>query len=359
MRTNPFTIVSVIAALLMPAVCASQNDTYWNASSQTPFSTPTGASYSFSMITQNDNNGTTNFISTTSPSTGYTFTLNAANTTASGSDNFALSAKPGPLNTAAGGSTYIETIITPSAGYAVNISNINFASRSTATGPAAYSVQRVTGSSTVQLAAGTLTTNSVWQYKNNPVSVAGATDEVVTLRIYGYSGTGSSGTANWRLDDIVITASAIILPVTFEKVQAILSGGQLKVQWTTSFETNNDHFDVEVSKNGKDFVKIATLQSKAIQGNSTIPLQYEYTTTAGKVAAGAFALLFAVLIPGFKNRRIIHFAWLSIIMTISISSCQKENLSEVNTESRIFVRIAQVDIDGTKSYSKTVQAIQD
>lgn len=364
MRTIPFAIVFVLAALFIyPAASVGQNDTYWNASTETPTTTPPGATYSFSMMTQNNNNGTTIFLSTTSASSGYTFTLNGVNTSVSGSENFAFSAKAGPLNTASGGSTYIETIITPSAGYAVNISNINFATRSTGTGPTAYSVQRVSGTSNIELATGTLTTNSAWVYKNNPVSIAGATDEVVTLRIYGYGNTGSpsQNTANWRLDDIVITASAMILPVTFEKVQAITSNDQLKVQWITSSETNNDHFEVEVSKNGKDFIKIATLKSIAIHGNSSVPLQYEYTTPSGKIAAGAFAFLFVALLTGLRKHRTIHLALLAILTTacIFLSSCQKDNLSGANAEDKIFVRIAQVDIDGTKGYSRIVQAIEE
>lgn len=362
MRKKSLATAFILSAIFSyPLVSASQNDNYWNATSQAPTSTPSGATYSFSNITQHDNNGSTTFISSSSPSTGYNFTLNGAFSPASGNENFALSPKGGVLNTTSGGSTFVETTVTPAVGYALNISNVNFASRSTTTGPTAFSVQKVTGSSTIELAIGTLSTNSTWLYKNNPVSAIGGTNEPITIRIYGYAGSGSAGTANWRLDDIVITVSSTPLPVTFDKVQATQSNGQLKVLWTTSSETNNDHFDVEVSQNGKDFTKIATLKSKAVNGNSTTPLHYEYTAPVSEVAVAAMSFLLVALAFGFKKRNIkqLSFIAITIIAMISISSCQKENFTEANLDGKIFVRIGQIDIDGTKVYSRVIQALQD
>lgn len=128
----------------------------------------------------------------------------------------------------------------------------------------------------------------------------------------------------------------------------------------TSSETNNDHFDVEVSKNGKDFTKIATLKSKAVNGNSTTPLQYEITTPVSAIAMAAIPALLAILATGFKNRgRQVLTLIVAGLLSIFIISCQKENVVPTNAAGKIFVRVAQVDIDGTKVYSRTITAITD
>ncbi|MBL7765054.1 MAG: T9SS type A sorting domain-containing protein [Chitinophagaceae bacterium] len=50
------------------------------------------------------------------------------------------------------------------------------------------------------------------------------------------------------------------------------------LQWTTSSEQNNSHFIVQKSKDGKGFSDVsAAIPSKANQGNSQTPLDYQYT----------------------------------------------------------------------------------
>ncbi|GAA4347910.1 hypothetical protein GCM10023185_03300 [Hymenobacter saemangeumensis] len=47
-----------------------------------------------------------------------------------------------------------------------------------------------------------------------------------------------------------------------------------KLQWTTASERNNDRFEVERSGNGRDFVKVASVQG---QGNTSRPSDYTHT----------------------------------------------------------------------------------
>ncbi len=254
---------------------------------------------------------------------------------------------------------YFYFTLTPNAGYKFKFAAFQFTLQSSGTGPTQFALRSSINNyaTNISTSIATSTTGTL-----NTISLSAAQFQgiisPITFRLYGYAASAGGGTLS--VNDFTFTGT-IPLPVTFEKVQATQSGGQLNVHWVTSSETNNDHFDLEVSENGKDFVKIATLKSKAVQGNSTTPLQYEYSTSISNIAIGAFAALFAVLVLGLKRPRLIHLILITLIMisSIFITSCKKEDFSKANTMDKIFVRIAQVDIDGSKEYSRTIQAIQE
>ncbi|MEO5684268.1 MAG: choice-of-anchor J domain-containing protein [Chitinophagaceae bacterium] len=155
-----------------------------------------------SDVLQGNNNGTTPLLSTTSASSGY-----AGST---GSYNAGAAARTGALNTAAAGSAYFEFTLTPAAGYSVSITKIDFGTRSTGTAPVAYNIRTSLDSYAADIAAGTIANNSAWSLKTNTVSFTGTADAPVTIRIYGSGGAGSpaAGTANWRVDDLAVTATA-------------------------------------------------------------------------------------------------------------------------------------------------------
>jgi len=52
--------------------------------------------------------------------------------------------------------------------------------------------------------------------------------------------------------------SLCTLPVTFTSLKVNVDARQVKIEWQTESEINNDHYEVEKSFNGKDFIKIAT-----------------------------------------------------------------------------------------------------
>lgn len=210
--------------------------------------------------------------------------------------------------------------------------------------PIIYSPTLATGSGTTQ-----------WYYVTATITIPPGN----LLDINFKNTSTSTNSVAYRIDDILVT-SATPLPVTFDKVQATQSNGQLKVLWLTSSETNNDHFDVEVSKNGKDFTKIATIKSKAVSGNSSTPLQYEFTTPVSAISLAAISLFLAILSIGVKNRgRQATLLFTTLLTTIFFISCQKGNIVQREAANKIFVRVAQVDIDGTKSYSKIVKVIEE
>ncbi|MDP1579705.1 MAG: immunoglobulin domain-containing protein, partial [Candidatus Didemnitutus sp.] len=84
-----------------------------------------------------------------------------------------------------------------------------FGSRSTSTGPRAYEIFTSVGNYSTAAASGELLNNSVWALQTatfaNPVS--GIAGTPITVRLYGTNGTGSptTNTANWRIDDLAVT----------------------------------------------------------------------------------------------------------------------------------------------------------
>ncbi|MFV0607301.1 MAG: DUF4347 domain-containing protein, partial [Niabella sp.] len=159
-------------------------------------------------------------------------------------------------------------------------------------------------------------------------------------------------------------AACISLPVSFGKLGAsINANGVLTVNWESLLETNNDHFEVEASTNGIDFVKIGTVASKAADGNSTGTINYMVSTTlenSGLALGLSSFMLLGFGLMAFKKLRkwMVVAAVVSGITMLGIG-CNKatEELS-IQPNTKIYVRVSHVDKDGNKEYSAIVQAIQ-
>ncbi len=151
-----------------------------------------------------------------------------------------------------------------------------------------------------------------------------------------------------------VTASTA-LPVTFGTINAFIKDGILTVNWTAETETSNAYYMVEASTDGKSFTAISDkILSKAEDGNSSTALQYSFTKSYALLHGMAIA--FFVLMTGFsrKNRKIaVCMAVISCF--VFALSCKKNNMGiENGTDKKLFIRIAQVDKDGTKQYSKII-----
>ncbi|MBN9383337.1 MAG: choice-of-anchor J domain-containing protein [Chitinophagaceae bacterium] len=170
----------------------------WDFSTATPLSgIPAGVTVS--AVSQGNNNGTTALLTTTSASSGYTG--------ATGGNNAGAAANVGSFRPDT--TTYFEWTLTPAAGVAITVSQINFGSRSTSTGPQAYDIRTSLDNFTTAAASSTLTNNSTWTFVSNATSIIGVTGQAITIRIYAYNGAGnaSKNTANWRIDDLSVFAA--------------------------------------------------------------------------------------------------------------------------------------------------------
>ncbi|MCH5599624.1 DUF5123 domain-containing protein [Niabella ginsengisoli] len=146
------------------------------------------------------------------------------------------------------------------------------------------------------------------------------------------------------------------LPVHFGAINATFSNNILLLNWSTLTESNNDHFEIEISADGKHFSKLAIVQSKSLNGNSSTLLEYHHQTGLSgalpSLGISSLALL-GFLIPTGKRRRL--FAITFVIAGALFISCSKNDSSPINANQYIYLRIAQVDKDGSKDFSKTVR----
>ncbi|MDE1191074.1 MAG: T9SS type A sorting domain-containing protein [Arachidicoccus sp.] len=67
------------------------------------------------------------------------------------------------------------------------------------------------------------------------------------------------------------------LPILLSAFDAAAYGTSIKLSWITITELNNKGFAIERSANGNDYTQIAFIDSKAANGNSSVPLNYTYT----------------------------------------------------------------------------------
>jgi hypothetical protein len=106
------------------------------------------------------------------------------------------------------------------------------------------------------------------QPQTDKVEVAAVTRRQSYGEGYAVTAVVSTGLSGYGIG--VINAA---LPVEWGKIAAKAKGNDVLVEWQTVSESNNSYFDVELSKNGTDFISIAT--TTAI-GTSSTPNQYEY-----------------------------------------------------------------------------------
>ncbi|MGE9313466.1 FG-GAP-like repeat-containing protein [Niabella sp. CJ426] len=161
-------------------------------------------------------------------------------------------------------------------------------------------------------------------------------------------------------DFLSFTTSAA-LPVTFGNLAAVIHNGVLSIDFTTLAESSNDHFDIEASTDGESFAVIGTINSKAEKGNSSIAISYSFIKDIpGSLLNISFMiLLLSTLQLKSRRKRLPSSISLIILIAFAFTGCNKQNKDLVNTKDKIYIRIAQVDKDGSKSYSKIITATRE
>jgi len=149
------------------------------------------------------------------------------------------------------------------------------------------------------------------------------------------------------------------LPVIFSGVTAKIKNDQIFVNWKTESETDNGHFFVEASFDGEHFGRIAKVDSKAVNGTSVSSLSYSISIdNKGTVVSLGLVLVALFSLFSFRANR----KWLLLAAVIAggvFIACQKrDNAGGDNNGNNIkYVRIAQVDKDGTTKFSRVVSVI--
>jgi hypothetical protein len=188
--------ISVVCAAVLGVACAGRSQTvYWNFNTDAP--TSGDVPYVTASAISRGNGGEGALLSTSSASSGYTG--------ASGSSNAVASAGGGALVT--NQSAYFQFTLTPEVGTILNVTNLTVGSRSTGTGPQAFSVRSSVDGFAVDIVTGTLQADSTWFLIHVvPAFLSSVDGEPVIFRLYGYNGSG--GSSNWRIDDLTVWAAA-------------------------------------------------------------------------------------------------------------------------------------------------------
>ena len=218
---------ALIITLAVPALHAASIT--WNMGTATPTSIDS-AEVTDGTITQYNNNGTTVLLTTVSPSTG-TGTYAGA----TGTNNAGAATRIGALNIDAGGSAAFEFTLVPVVGVTLTLSDLIFGSRSTLTGPQAWTLRSSANAYGTDITLGTLANNSAWSLQN-AIDFSFAITAATTFRLFGYNGAGnpSTGTANWRIDDLQLIYSTGGTPTGRNLIWSPITGvWDLTVQnWT-------------------------------------------------------------------------------------------------------------------------------
>ena len=212
---NKLTLLAAGTSALIAVGGADAGMVYWNMATASATSNNVGH-LTVGDLSQGNNNGTTAMISTTTPSVSYSFDLNGTSIFSSGTSNAGAAARTGVLATDTSGSAYFEFTLTVGAGYSGSLTAIGFGTRSTSTGPTSFTLRSSADSYASDLATASGAANTLWSYKTASLTTAASLTAAttVTFRLYGYGGAGSptAGTANWRIDDLTVTATTAAVP---------------------------------------------------------------------------------------------------------------------------------------------------
>ncbi len=154
--------------------------------------------------------------------------------------------------------------------------------------------------------------------------------------------------------------TSTVLPVIYGDISAKIVDRSLIVNWSTSSETNNDRFEIEVSKDGQSFTKAGTIDTKALNGNSDKTIEYSFSKTldipVAAMSISLFSLAIVALLINRKNK-LLFSAMMVMGVGLAFASCSKSSDQvDVSGEGKLLVRIVQVDKDGKKSASKVITA---
>ena len=87
---------------------------------------------------------------------------------------------------------------------------------------------------------------------------------------------GGSNNALLVFDNFAYVASQQALPVSFSRFTATRNDTRVSLKWQTPSESNNRLFEVQRRTTRNDFETIASIPSKAPNGNSSVLLSYEF-----------------------------------------------------------------------------------
>jgi|GEM_PF-2141583 len=185
---------------------------------------------------------------------------------------------------------YFQFSLQVNTGYQVSLSLLNANFRRSGTGPNLFQWQySLDGFASAGSDMGpfiSYTGTATAGEAQTPLNLAGISSlqdlpagSVITVRLYGWGATALSGTfALGRLagNDLSLGGSSIIVPVLLTSFNGYKDGSCNKLSWSTAAEINNLGFEMQRSADGVHYTAIGFVNSLAMGGNSSSPLNYSF-----------------------------------------------------------------------------------
>ncbi|MGJ8661813.1 MAG: T9SS type A sorting domain-containing protein, partial [Bacteroidota bacterium] len=219
-------------------------------------------------------------------------------------------------------------------------------------------------------------TYDITLYSTGATNTAGAVGWTVQKAANASSAWGVNGTCAFSTVSVIrrtglsgfsvfgVGQSTTPLPVELINFQGYREGTINFLQWTTASEINSDYFDIERSRNGKDFESIETIQA---QGNSNTPVQYKTSDPGQTNSINYYRLKFVDLDGSFDYSKIISLTseissdldiskvypnpvWDELFFNYSVSRLTKVDITVLDNSGRI-VWSKQESIEGNGVYS--------
>lgn len=179
--------------------------------------------------------------------------------------------------------------------------------------------------------------------------------------IYGPAGQAARNTLiakGWTFNNSDTYNAGCSLPVVFGNIGAAIKNRQLTVNWQTLTEEGCAYYDIEASADGEHFTKIATVESKTVGGNSDQLIHYSFELAVPALSAIWLLPLYLLFVK--RKRRLPLLLSCALATFISFTGCNKqEDINNDDHSSKAYIRIAQIDKDGAKTYSKVVKVVRE
>ncbi|MDF2187864.1 Ig-like domain-containing protein [Paraflavitalea sp. CAU 1676] len=144
-------------------------------------------------------------------------------------------------------------------------------------------------------------------------------------------------------DDATVTVAYTnisALPVVLTDFAVARQGSSVRVSWVTAGEVNNLRFEIERSMGGEPYQVVGTVGSKAVDGNSSTALSYEYADMNSSVQTAAYRLIQVDL----DGRRTIYGAKSVKGMAMTTKMVLQPNPAPAGTFSLYFQQAGSRDI---------------
>jgi hypothetical protein len=147
------------------------------------------------------------------------------------------------------------------------------------------------------------------------------------------------------------------LPVTLLSFTAVKSGSNAQLEWTTTIEKDNDHFDVERSIDGVSFVSVGTVEGS---GTTTLLHNYSFNDPLANLSGIIYYRLKDVDVDGkFGYSKIVALRLDGSSMSASFSAYPNPFVSNiklsVTSERTTNALVSLTNTAGQRLISQTVQ----